>query len=463
MNAQIDDGLRDPVCGMVVTTDSLHFHLSPDDYYFCCAGCRTKFAADPDRYLNPDAAAPQPLNGVSAYICPMCPEVRSEVPAPCPTCGMALEPESVSVVTQFGCPMHPEVIESAPGVCPVCAMGLEPLAPRAAQDNPELAEMTRRLWIGLVFTVPIVLLAMGGATLFGSLSPRTNQWLQLVLSIPAVFWAGGPFLARAVTSVRTRNLNMFTLIGLGVSAAWAFSAAVTCVPAMFPIGHLSANALAPVYFEAAAVIIVLTLVGQVLELRARAKTQSAVLGLLELAPPVALRLSGADEQEVPVHEVRSGDRLVVRPGAKVPVDGRVIEGSSDVDESAMSGEAIPVSKSAGDAVIAGTVNGRGRFVFEAERVGEHTLLAQVVALVRAAQRTRPDIQRIADRVVQYFVPLVLAISAVAFLIWYAVGPEPQLTYALLSAVSVLIIACPCAVGLATPMSIAVGTARAAKL
>ncbi len=366
----------------------------------------------------------------------------------------------------YTCPMHPEVIEQRPGSCPICGMALEAVTPSAEEEpSPELEDMSRRLWVSLGLTLPVFLIAMSemlpGRPLQGLASGRA-AWLQLVLSTPVVLWGGWPFFLRGWASVRTRNLNMFTLIALGTGAAYLYSSLATVAPGIFPASFRLESGEVAVYFEAAAVIVTLVLVGQVLELRARSRTGAAIRALLGLAPPSARRIrEDGSEQDVPLDEVRRGDRLRVRPGEKVPVDGRVVDGASAVDESMVTGEPIPVEKGTGDPVIGATVNGTGSLVIEAERVGGETLLAQIVQMVAEAQRSRAPVQKLADLVAGYFVPAVVGVAAIAFAVWATIGPEPRLAYALINAVAVLIIACPCALGLATPMSIMVATGKGA--
>ncbi|MEM7221633.1 MAG: copper-translocating P-type ATPase [Pseudomonadota bacterium] len=404
----------------------------------------------------------------AAYFCPMCPGVESDHPDSCPKCGMALEAASPlpASKTQYTCPMHPEVIRDQPGDCPICGMALEPVTVAAEEpENHELLDMTRRFWIGLAFGLPVVMIAMGhmipGAERL--ISPSVSNWIELVLASPVVLWAGLPFFQRGWRSLVTRHLNMFTLIAMGTGAAYLYSVVATVVPGIFPAALRGPSGAVPVYFEAAAVIIVLVLLGQIMELRARAKTGSALRALLDLAPKTARRIDddGA-EAEVPLDLVVAGDRLRVRPGEKVPVDGTVTEGRSALDESMVTGEAIPVEKTVGDRVIGGTINGTGGFVMTAERVGAETMLAQIVQMVADAQRSRAPIQRVADQVAGYFVPAVVLVAVLAFVGWSLWGPAPALAHALVAAVSVLIIACPCALGLATPMSIMVGTGRGAQ-
>lgn len=406
---------------------------------------------------------------IGAYFCPMCPGVSSETPSSCPKCGMALEKNSTFAqqVTRYGCPMHPEIEQDEPGSCSICGMALEPMTVTLEEpENPELVDMTRRFWIGAAFTMPVVLIAMGGMipVLQGLLPAGAQPWIELLLASPVVLWAGWPFFQRAWMSLRTAHLNMFTLIGLGVGAAYLYSLIATLAPGLFPASFRGADGSVAVYFEAAAVITVLVLLGQVLELKARARTGSALRSLLDLAPKTALRL-GEDgtEKAVPLDRVQPDDRLRVRPGETVPVDGAVIEGHSAVDEAMVTGESIPVEKAPGEKVIGGTLNGNGSFVMRAEKVGAETLLSRIVQMVAEAQRSRAPIQRIADQVAGYFVPIVLGVAVLAFVAWALLGPAPTMAHALVAAVSVLIIACPCALGLATPMSIMVGSGRAAAL
>jgi Cu+-exporting ATPase len=428
--AEIAGQERDPVCGMTVdpaTTPYRHAH-GGRAYYFCSAGCRQKFAADPARYLG-----------------------KRPGPAAQPT------PEG----TIYTCPMHPEVRQVGPGSCPICGMALEPLEVSAeAGPNPELADMSRRFWIGLVLTVPVFVLAMGEHLHF--LPPRLSVWVQFVLATPVVLWAGWPFFVRGWASVRTGHLNMFTLIAIGTGAAYLYSVVATLAPGIFPAGFRGPDGVVAVYFEAAAVITVLVLLGQVLELRARDRTGGAIRALLNLAPRTARRLTDGGEEEVPIDLVQVGDRLRVRPGEAVPVDGVVLEGASAVDESMVTGESMPVRKQPGERVIGGTVNGTGALVMRAEKVGAETVLARIVAMVAEAQRSRAPIQRLADQVSAWFVPAVIAVAVVAAAGWAIWGPAPALAYALIVAVSVLMIACPCALGLATPMSVMVGVGKGAQ-
>jgi Cu+-exporting ATPase len=378
---------------------------------------------------------------------------------------MALEPTLTSVLARWTCPMHPEIVQNEPGSCPICGMALEPLEP-AEDENPELADMTRRFWVSLVLTLPVFGIAMAemvpGNPLARALTPSTLTWAQLALGTPVVLWGGLPFFVRGWRSLRTRHLNMFTLIAIGTGAAWVYSVLAAAAPGIFPDAFRGHGGAVAVYFEAAAVIVTLVLLGQVLELRARSQTGAAIRALLGLAPKTARRVNDdGSEDDVPLDAVRVGDRLRVRPGEKIPVDGVVLEGRSAVDESMITGEPIPVSKEAGEPVTGATVNGTGALLMRAERVGSETLLAQIVEMVAAAQRSRAPIQRLADVVAGYFVPAVMGIAASTFVVWALYGPEPRMAYALINAVAVLIIACPCALGLATPMSIMVATGKAA--
>jgi Cu+-exporting ATPase len=424
----------DPVCGMTVDpATSRHRHDYRDQaYYFCAAGCRGKFAAAPEKYLKP---------------------------------GVAPEPVTVEG-TIYTCPMHPEVRQIGPGACPICGMALEPVTVTAeAPANPELLDMTRRFWIGLVLTLPVTVLEMGGHLLdLGVwLAPNVDNVIQLALATPVVLWAGWPFFVRGWHSFVTRNLNMFSLIAVGTGVAWAYSVVATLAPQLFPPAFRGHEGAVGVYFEAAAAITVLVLLGQVLELRARERTSGAIRALLDLAPKTARRLeTNGIETEVALDAVLVGDRLRVRPGEKIPVDGTVIDGRSSVDESMVTGESMPVTKAADAKIIAGTLNQSGSFTMRADKVGRDTLLAQIVQMVATAQRSRAPIQRLADRVSSWFVPLVLLMALGAFAVWAVYGPEPRFTFALVAAVSVLIIACPCALGLATPMSIMVGVGRGAR-
>ncbi|MFQ5778854.1 MAG: copper-translocating P-type ATPase, partial [Terriglobia bacterium] len=412
----------------------------------------------------------QPIGEATTHTCPMDPEVRQPGPGACPKCGMALEPMApVAPVTrtEYVCPMHPEVVQTQPGACPRCGMALEPRTATLEEEaNPELVEMSRRFWISLTLTAPLLLLAMSemipGQPMARLLPGRLLPWLQLALATPVVLWGGRPFFQRGWASIVNRSLNMFTLIAIGTGVAYFYSVVATLFPGIFPPSFRGAAGAVAVYFEAAAAITTLVLLGQVLELRARSRTTSAIKALLGLAPKTA-RLVADDgtEKDVPLEHVQPGDRLRVRPGEKVPVDGVVLEGTSAVDESMITGEPLPVEKSPGSKVTGGTVNGTGSFLLRAERVGSETLLAQIVRMVSEAQRSRAPIQRLADVVSSYFVPAVVLAAVLTFIVWAAVGPEPRMAFALVNAVAVLIIACPCALGLATPMSIMVGTGRGA--
>ncbi len=464
----------DPVCGMSVDTENSErtAEYGGETYYFCCDSCRTKFIEEPLSYLNGAPAKDEDivkLHGGGNYICPMCPEVEQKKPGACPKCGMALERETISKLTdtQYTCPMHPEIISEVPGDCPICGMALEPMVVTLDDEaDPELDNMTRRFKVCVVLSVPLVILAMGelvpGVSFDWLGSPKNLVWLQFALGTPVVLWGGWPFFVRAWNSVVNRSLNMFTLIGLGTGVAYLYSVVATMVPDIFPGSFRDATGEVAVYFEAAAVIITLVLLGQVMELRARSNTGAAIKALLGLAPNTA-RLIGSDdiEQDVPIDSVQIGDHLRIRPGEKVAVDGRVLEGRSSVDESMVTGEPIPVEKTVGDDVIGATVNGTGSLVMEARRVGADTLLSQIVQMVAQAQRSRAPIQKLADLVAGYFVPTVVLIAIITFIAWAIWGPAPAMAFAIINAVAVLIIACPCALGLATPMSIMVATGKGA--
>ena len=510
---------KDPVCGMTVTPGKARGGSATHDghdYWFCNPKCREKFLADPERHLAPGSAprpgmhpsmsADQILPGrqvspaaegsaaataspvtvappvppaaaalhpggiaarhdhpAAAYTCPMHPDVRQPDAGDCPDCGMALEAAVPAVRTEYVCPMHPEIVRAEPGSCPICGMALEPRTATLDEDNPELRDMTRRFVASAVLTAPLVVYSM--AEMLGAAvgPPRALTWIQLALATPVVLWAGWPLLVRGMRSIVSRRLNMFTLIGIGIAAAYGFSLIATLAPGALPPAFHAHGGAAPVYFEPAAVITALVLLGQVLELRARRATSSAIRALLGLAPRTARRLADdGGEHEIALTQVAPGDRLRVRPGEKVPVDGVVLEGRTAIDESMITGEPIPVDKTPGARVTGGTLNGTGGFVLRAERVGADTVLAQIVRMVGDAQRSRAPIQRLADVVASYFVPAVLAAAAVTFAVWAIAGPaEARLAHALVNAVAVLIIACPCALGLATPMSIMVGTGRGA--
>ncbi|MGI4853151.1 MAG: heavy metal translocating P-type ATPase [Janthinobacterium lividum] len=461
---------KDPVCGMMVlpakAAGSAEF--AGHRYYFCGKGCLAKFEADPQKYLAPaSVAAPTAQAQAAEYICPMDPEVSQRGPGSCPKCGMALEPAVATAATrmEYTCPMHPEVVSEKPGNCPKCGMALEPRDVAVEEKNPELDDMTRRLWIAAALTLPlltIMFVEMLPSMPLQGLPAAAVAWLEFALATPVVLWCGWPFFVRAWQSVRNRSGNMFTLIGIGTGVAYTYSVIATVAPRLFPATAQNAHGMPALYYEPAAVIIALVLLGQVLELRARSQTGSALRALLQLAPRTALKLTDCGhERDTPLAQIKVGDRLRVRPGEKVPVDGVVLEGHSSVDESMVSGEPIPVEKTADAKVIGGTLNGTGGFIMRAEQVGADTLLAQIVRMVSSAQRTRAPIQRVADRVASFFVPAVLLAAALTFIVWFVFGPQPRLAHALVSAVAVLIVACPCALGLATPMAIMVGTGRGA--
>jgi Cu+-exporting ATPase len=479
------EAFTDPICGMKVNpaTAAVKYEYRGETFYFCCAHCLAKFKADPEAALNPshitpaDAQAhphPHPHHSASAaateYICPMDPEVRATRPGACPKCGMALEPATPvlpATKVEYTCPMHPEVVRDEPGSCPICGMALEARVVSLEEEaNPELTDMKRRFRVSLALSIPILVLAMSemipGQPLQHAISPTLIIWLQFALATPVVFWGGRPFFERGWASVVNRSLNMFTLIALGTGTAYVYSVIATLLPNIFPASFRGHGGAVPVYFEAAAIITTLVLLGQVLELRARSQTSSAIRSLLGLAPKTARVISeGGVEEDIPLDQVKPGDHLRVRPGERVPVDGVVLDGASAVDESMITGEPIPVEKTSASRVTGGTVNGTGGFVMRAERVGGDTLLAQIVRMVSEAQRSRAPIQRLADLVSGYFVPLVILAAVATFIIWCILGPEPRFTHALVNAVAVLIIACPCALGLATPMSIMVATGRGA--
>jgi Cu+-exporting ATPase len=512
---------RDPVCGMQVDPARAKARVDHDGkaFHFCCTGCAQKFSAAPEKYLSATvepaatpakmiavdsligakpASAPivqiampvaqgsgthasnPPATGASAheieYTCPMHPEVREKVaagtiPPACPDCGMGLEPVDLQAVpepkTEFVCPMHPEIVRDAPGSCPICGMALEPRVTTLAEPpNAELTSMTWRFWVSFVLSVPVFFLAMSdlipGKPIQHWLGLNGITWIEFVLSTPVVLWGGWPFFERGAISIARWKLNMFTLIAIGTGAAYGFSVVALLAPGLFPSEFREMDGHVAVYFEAAAIITSLVLLGQVLELRARSRTSGAIRALLGLQPRTARRLEpGGEEHDVSLDAVHPGDKLRVRPGEKIPVDGVVLEGQSSVDESMISGESIPVEKHPGDGVSAGTLNATGSFLMRADRVGRETLLAQIVRMVSEAQRSRAPIQRLADVVASYFVPAVMLASAATFVIWALWGPQPRLAHAIVNSVAVLIIACPCALGLATPMSIMVGTGRGA--
>jgi len=424
----------DPVCGMSVTIDGAKHMMTHEGahYYFCHAGCQTKFSADPKKYLEP-----QP------------------------------EPEPAPPGTMYTCPMDPEIIQEGPGTCPVCGMALEPMGIPTGDEgpNPELIDFTRRFWIGVVLTIPLLVVAMGpllGLPIRDWIGHRTAPWVELVLATPVVLWCGWPFFQRCWASFLNKSPNMFTLIGIGVGSAYFYSIIATVAPGIFPQAFRGEEGAVGVYFEAAAVIVILVLLGQLLELRARERTGGAIRALLDLAPKTALRVNkDGEDEEIPLDEVLAGEFLRIRPGDSIPVDGVVSEGRSSVDESMLTGEAVPVEKTSGDMLTGGTINKTGSFVMQARRVGAETMLSQIVTMVAEAQRSRAPIQKLADVVAGYFVPAVVAVAVIAFISWSIWGPDPAMAYAFIAAVSVLIIACPCALGLATPMSIMVATGRGA--
>jgi len=491
---------KDPVCGMTVDPFKAAASIEHDGhlYHFCCKSCAEKFRSDPVKFLSPNykpggMAAPVQIGGIPiepasrldrdgarlptdappglrkapTYICPMDPEVRQSGPGACPKCGMALEPDipATAMRTQWTCPMHPEIVRGGPGSCPICGMALEPMTVTTArEENPELHDMTRRFWWSVALGIPLVTLAMlRMGPLAPWVSPAVGNWLEFLLATPVVLWCGRPFFERGWASVKFRSPNMFTLIAMGVGVAYVYSAVATIVPQLFPPSLRTMHGMPSVYFEAAAAIIALVLLGQVLELKARSRTSSAIRALLDLSPKMArLMRDDGSEYDVALDQVQVGDRLRVRPGEKIPTDGIVVDGLGFVDESMITGEAIPTEKRAGDKVIGATVNSTGWLLVRAERVGSETVLAQIVQMVSNAQRSRAPIQRLADRVAAYFVPAVLAVAVITFVVWLTIGPEPRMANAIVNAVAVLIIACPCALGLATPMAIMVGTGRGAR-
>ncbi|WP_455206637.1 heavy metal translocating P-type ATPase [Kaarinaea lacus] len=475
----------DPVCGMTVAQDSEYRSQYKDsEFYFCSAHCQDKFNQTPENYVHKMAAydtseqTPASAQVLSShktkaglYTCPMHPEVQQEGPGSCPKCGMALEavsPAQTAEVIEYVCPMHPEIVRDHPGTCPKCGMALEPRTVTAKEDHAELDDMSRRFWVSLVLAVPVFFMAMShdlAPTFTASIvSSNALQWLEFGLATPVVVWCGLPFFQRGWASIVNRSLNMFTLIAIGVGVAWTYSFIALLFPGLFPPSMLSAESTVPVYFEAAAVITTLVLLGQVLELRARSKTNTAIKLLLGLAPKTARRvMDNGSEVDIPLDKVNTGYILRIRPGEKVPVDGVVVSGNSSVDESMVTGEPIPVEKTEGNKLIGATINSTGTLLMKAERVGRDTLLAQIVQMVSEAQRSRAPIQKLADSVASFFVPAVVMVAVITFLVWGLWGPDPRLAYAVINAVAVLIIACPCALGLATPMSIMVGTGRGATL
>ncbi len=503
------DSIKDPVCSMVVTEASeYHSEHNGKTYYFCSDGCLSKFQQSPGQYLkagkqegegcccsSQKPAAPESTtekkgccggshhghhkaarssqggDESAIYTCPMHPEIEQQGPGSCPKCGMALERKDIplaATTTEYTCPMHPEIVQDHPGNCPKCGMALEPRTVAAAEDNSELDDMTRRFWVSALLAIPVFFSAMAAEfwpeAINGLIEPTTRQWAELVLSAPVVWWGGWIFFQRGWRSIVTRNLNMFTLIAIGVGIAWIYSLIAVLVPGIFPPAVFNEAGVVPVYFEAAAVITALVLLGQVMELRARSQTNAAIKLLLGLAPKTAriVREDGTEE-DIPLEHVKPGDQLRVRPGEKIPVDGEVIDGESNVDESMVTGEPIPVAKRSGEKLIGATVNGTGGLLMRADRVGADTLLAQIVKMVSDAQRSRAPIQKLVDIVASYFVPAVVVVAVITFIVWSVWGPEPAIAYAVINAVAVLIIACPCALGLATPMSIMVGTGKGAMM
>lgn len=483
--------LNDLVCGMSISSDSRYrSEFEGQDYYFCSESCKAKFKAAPEQYLD-QGQDPQcdhrhgmtddHSHGVETsaandtgmeYTCPMHPEIVQSEPGNCPKCGMGLEPVTPTVQqtkTEYTCPMHPEIVQDGPGNCPICGMALESrMVTLEEEQNPELLDMTKRFWVGAVLSVPLLFIAMGDLIpgihvwLESIASARSLTLMELLLATPVVLWAGWPFFVRGYQSVVNRSPNMFTLIGLGVGVAYIYSLIAALFPEIFPSAFRDEAGEVAVYFEAAAVIVTLVLLGQVLELRARSRTGAAIKALLGLAPKTARRVNpDGSEEDVPLDQVQLGDKLRVRPGEKVPVDGVVAQGSSSVDESMITGEPIPVEKNTGDKVIGATVNGTGSIIITAEKVGADTLLSQIVQMVADAQRSKAPIQKMADVASSYFVPAVIGAAIVTFIVWALIGPDPALTHALINAVAVLIIACPCALGLATPMSIMVASGKGA--
>ena len=470
--------LKDPVCGMQIdAAKAVSVDHNGEKFYFCSQGCATRFQADPDKYLYTNEVIPpkQEMSGNKAnadYTCPMHPEVHKPGPGNCPKCGMALEPSTLSAPTSrvvYTCPMHPQIVRDEPGNCPICGMTLELRDVASGSEdsrNPELVNMTRRFWVGVALTLPLLAVMVSdilpGHPVQHLLSGVLLGWIEFALATPVVLWAGWPFFERGWESVVHRSPNMFTLISIGAGSAYLYSVVAVIAPGAFPATFRDMSGTLALYFEAASVITVLVLLGQVLELKARSQTSSAIKALLGLAPKTARKISAdGKEADVPLSAIQVGDQLRVRPGEKVPTDGVVTEGRSSVDESMVSGEPIPVEKTTDAKVVGGTINGTGSFVMKAERVGADTLLAQIVKMVSEAQRTRAPIQRLADTVASYFVPAVLVSSAITFAVWAIFGPQPHYAHAIVNAVAVLIIACPCALGLATPMSIMVGTGRGA--
>jgi Cu+-exporting ATPase len=463
--------VTDPVCKMTIEDKEAVATSTYNDtaYYFCSMHCKEKFDNNAEAYVKGEAGAVVEKGGGVLYTCPMHPEVRQEGPGACPKCGMALEPVGyavLSVKTEWTCPMHPEIVRNVPGSCPICGMALESKSALEEEENPELIDMTRRFKVGVILTIPLVLIAMRhyipGLSFIENLIPvNIMKWLELILATPVVLWGGLPFFVRGWQSIVNRSPNMFTLIGLGVSIAYIYSVVAAVFPDIFPASFRKEGGEVGVYFETAAVIVTLVLLGQVLELKARSKTGAAIKALLGLAPKTARRIKNGMEEDILLGHVKEDDILRVRPGEKIPVDGTVIEGTSSVDESMVTGEPIPVQKDKGDRVIGATVNGTGMLIMKAEKVGADTLLSQIVHMVAEAQRSRAPIQKLADIVAAYFVQIVVAVAILTFILWAWIGPEPRMAHAIINAVAVLIIACPCALGLATPMSIMVAMGKGA--
>ncbi|MFQ6609271.1 MAG: heavy metal translocating P-type ATPase [Fidelibacterota bacterium] len=479
--------LKDPVCGMSIgeSSEDILSEWEGKQYHFCSNHCKESFDNDPNKYVhqhthkdccphsgesNADSnekAVEEKFDTSGIYTCPMHSDVRQEGPGSCSQCGMALEPVvpvKTTIKTEYVCPMHPEVVKDEPGECPICGMALEAKTLSDDSDsNPELASMTKRFWLSALLSIPLLIFTMGESIIGRPvLDVSWLPWLELLLATPVILWGGAPFFVRGWQSIVNRSLNMFTLIGIGTGVAYIYSVVAAIFPEIFPDAFRGNEGRVALYFEAAAVIITLVLLGQVLELRARDKTSSAIKALLGLAPKTAriVRKDG-NEEDISLDQVKTGNLLRVRPGEKIPVDGEITEGNSTIDESMVTGEPIPVTKIAGDKITGATINGAGTFLMRAEKVGSDTLLAQIVQMVSEAQRSRAPIQGLADRVSSYFVPAVVGISILTFIIWAVFGPDPRMAYALVNAVAVLIIACPCALGLATPMSIMVGTGRGA--
>ncbi len=466
----------DPVCGMKVQPEkaAAKMVVGENTYHFCSTKCLAKFESNPLAYVGKDREVHAVTQSITLaksgnmYTCPMHPEIRQTGPGSCPKCGMALEPElpAAAGAAEYTCPMHPEIVRDAPGDCPICGMALESRMPASSEENSELTDMTRRFWVSTALALPVFVLAMSAefipSLLYKLIDPGVMQWVEFALATPVVLWGGWPFFVRGWQSLVNRHLNMFTLIALGVGVAWIYSMTGLLMPDLFPPTIRMADGMVPLYFEAAAVIVALVLLGQVMELKARSRTSAAIKLLLGLAPKTAriVRDDGGEE-DIALELVQPGNVLRVRPGEKIPVDGIVSDGASSVDESMVTGEPIPVEKHAGDRLIGATVNATGSLLMRAEKVGADTLLSQIVHMVAQAQRSRAPIQRLADTVAGWFVPAVVLSAVVTFVVWLVWGPEPRLAHAVINAVSVLIIACPCALGLATPMSIMVGTGRGA--